>query len=265
MALLLPKPGPLADTAPNELLRRIEQLEANTARFGDRSASAPAPNSPTKLTGTEEAQLSDDQLAALDQFKQAMDEAAAYENMSEQEREKMMLDANQQAKEQQLRNNKKQRLINAGFSKIEATTVVQAESDLALKKLQQTYDKRRESFQSQLEEDPNAKPYVNELRDRLGDEVYERYLQAEGWPTAVDVGSLMNNSPGELAGLRPGDRIIAYDNKRIFSGNDLNALTALGQVGETMLMEVERGGERIQLTIPRGPIGVSSRRGQYGR
>ena len=59
-----------------------------------------------------------------------------------------------------------------------------------------------------------------------------------------------------------GDVILSYDGERVFTFNEVRARSYRGSVGETVLVEVRRiDGTIDQLTIPRGPLGVSSGRG----
>lgn len=150
-----------------------------------------------------------------------------------------------------------QRLREAGFSNDEASHVVRTESEVMLEQLQAQYEARRKALESGDSTSPWNRIGNNSMREKLGDELYERYLQANGQPTAVGVGTVMENSPGANAGLLPGDKIISYNNARVFNARELNRLTALGTVGESSLLEIERDGSPLQLTIPRGPIGIT--------
>jgi C-terminal processing protease CtpA/Prc len=148
-----------------------------------------------------------------------------------------------------------QQLVSAGFAQEEAARIVQIESEQALKQLQAQYDSRREQAQSS-----DNTTSTNALRAELGDQNYERYLEANGLPTSAQVGAVIGGSPGANAGLKAGDRITSYASERVFSLNDINNLTVQGNVGESVLIEVERDGESVQLPIPRGPIGINGRR-----
>jgi S1-C subfamily serine protease len=96
------------------------------------------------------------------------------------------------------------------------------------------------------------------LRVELGDADYERYLQAMNRPTSVAVVDVLASSPGERAGLKPGDEVVSYGGERVFDARGLNALTLEGTAGESVVVEVRRDGQVISLVMPRGPIGISS-------
>jgi C-terminal processing protease CtpA/Prc len=151
-----------------------------------------------------------------------------------------------------------QRLVDKGFSTEEATWIVKSESAVALSRLNAGYERRRAGAADQVV----FKSSLQQLRDELGDDYYERYLTANGYPTSARINEVMLDSPGANAGLKPGDRITNYDGKRVFSLSDVNAQTVQGTLGQSVLIEVERNGEAVQLTIPRGPIGVSGGRGR---
>ena len=95
------------------------------------------------------------------------------------------------------------------------------------------------------------------LRTELGEADYERYLQAYGRPTAIPVRDVLASSPAERSGLQPGDEILAYAGKRVFDMRELNALTLEGTPGESVIVEVRREGQSVQLVMPRGPLGIT--------
>jgi len=146
-------------------------------------------------------------------------------------------------------------LVSAGFAQEEAARILQLEQELALEQLNEQYQLRRE----RLKDEGNSLASTNLIRAELGDENYERYLEANGLPTSARVNTVIGGSPAQNAGLRAGDKILSYAGTRVFNFRDVTFLTAKGAVGENVLIEVERSGERVQLTIPRGPIGVTSR------
>ncbi len=65
------------------------------------------------------------------------------------------------------------------------------------------------------------------------------------------------SAPGGKAGLRPGDEFISYNGERTFSMMDLRNLAFSGEAGENAIIEIDRDGVRMQLSIPRGPIGMN--------
>jgi C-terminal processing protease CtpA/Prc len=96
------------------------------------------------------------------------------------------------------------------------------------------------------------------VREALGDDLYDRYLIASGMPNRVAVGSIIETSPAERAGFRPGDVIVRYGGENIYSSEQLNELRSSGTYGQAVAVEVLRNGQSLQLTIPRGPMGVAT-------
>lgn len=147
------------------------------------------------------------------------------------------------------------RLIEGGFSEDEARRILQQESEATFKSMQMAWEAQR-SGESLEPFDRFLNPQAL-LREELGDAAYARYLEVQGQPTSISVTQVMSGSPGSSAGLQPGDQLVNYDGKRVFSVGDLRSLTMQGEPGQDVVIEVERDGVRMQLTIPRGPIGIT--------
>jgi len=152
---------------------------------------------------------------------------------------------------------RRRRLLDYGFSEDQIAQIQRSESDIALRSLNDQYRARRQRQQAQ-QNGNQFKSQSQRLREQVGDETFERYLAANGLPTSVGINSVLDNSPGADAGIQAGDQIINYAGERVFSIRDLNNLTTQGQEGESILVEIDRQGELVQLTIPRGPIGITS-------
>jgi membrane-associated protease RseP (regulator of RpoE activity) len=147
------------------------------------------------------------------------------------------------------------KLIEGGFSEDEARRILQQESEAAFKSMQLLWEAQR-AGEDVNRFDPSVNPQVL-LRDELGDAAYARYLEAQGQPTSVRVSQVLSGSPAKSAGLQPGDQLVSYNGARIFNVGDLRNLTMQGEPGEDVVIEVERDGVRMQLTVPRGPIGIT--------
>lgn len=136
------------------------------------------------------------------------------------------------------------------------------ESELRMDALQAQFDARRSGepfnfFETRMHPDLA-------LRDEIGDVEYEQYLEANSRPTSVTIGSVLESSPGQRAGLQSGDEIVRYDGQRVFSTQELNQQTMLGEAGESVVVDVMRDGVLMQVVLPRGPIGVTTGR-RFGR
>ena len=104
---------------------------------------------------------------------------------------------------------------------------------------------------------------MNALTDRLlqvrstyGDETYDWFLYATNRPNRVMVEGVLGGSAAEEAGIKAGDVILSYDRERVFRPGPLVQGTLRGNLDDRVDVEVWRQGERIQLTLPRGPLGV---------
>ena len=146
-------------------------------------------------------------------------------------------------------------LIDGGFSDDEARRVMRMESEAQYKAMQSAYEAERRGEAN----DPLLALAGSQtlLREELGDSDYERYLAAQGQPTAIEITRVLDSSPGNQAGLQPGDRIVSYNGERVFSVTDLRALTLQGTAGEDVVIEIERDGVPMQLNLPRGPVGIT--------
>lgn len=95
-----------------------------------------------------------------------------------------------------------------------------------------------------------------ELRLRLGEDGYDAYLYASGQPNRVAVTSVITSAPAGQVGIEAGDHILRYDNQRIYNWFELREATAGGEIGETVAVEVDRGGQTLQFYLARGPLGI---------
>lgn len=150
------------------------------------------------------------------------------------------------------------RLTEAGFSPGQADWIVQRESQLQMEALQARYEAERTGNAMDFFQSRTAA--TDALRNELGDAEYQRYLDATGRPTTIAVSSVLESSPAQRAGLRPGDEIVSYGGKRIFSMSDLTREIMEGQPGEPVVVDFLRDGVNMQMTLPRGPIGISGGR-----
>lgn len=94
------------------------------------------------------------------------------------------------------------------------------------------------------------------LREELGEEDFDRLLYATGRPNRMVVRNVLDRSPAFDAGLQPGDVIVRYDGRRIFSHGELKRGTVGGEAGEFVTVEVQRSGDLVTLDVVRGPLGV---------
>ncbi len=162
------------------------------------------------------------------------------------------------------RNSREERfdnLVKAGFLPSQAEWITQREQELQMQALQARFEAERSG--EDIDWTASRTLTSDTLREELGDADYERYLEANNRPTSVAVSSVIESSPAQTAGLMPGDQIIRYDGQRVFSMTDLMRQTMQGEPGQTVLVDVMRNGNLLQVVMPRGPVGITGGRRRY--
>lgn len=94
------------------------------------------------------------------------------------------------------------------------------------------------------------------IRDELGDDGFDRYLYALGRPNRVVVGSTIETSQARKAGLERGDVIVRYGGEPVYSNWHMVRLRSSGKLGAPVIVEITRDGQPMQITMPRGPMGI---------
>jgi hypothetical protein len=94
------------------------------------------------------------------------------------------------------------------------------------------------------------------LRDEIGDDAYDRYLFALGQTNRVRVEDVLQQSVAAQAGLQVGDLIVRYGDARLFAPGELVNETRSGTAGEAVQLEIIRDGQRFEVQVPRGPLGL---------
>ena len=152
-----------------------------------------------------------------------------------------------------------QGFLDAGFDSGQAAYLNQITAEAAMQQLYLRDRAVRESWmgsQRYYEERNRIPGSLNALRAELGEEAYDRYLYAVGRPNRVTVRNVMANSAADQSGLQAGDVLYRYAGERLFSRREFRSATRSGQLGEAIPVEVIRDGQRLQVYIPRGPLGV---------
>ncbi len=153
-------------------------------------------------------------------------------------------------------------LVAGGFTEDRARQILEFEDETRMAALQAEYEAQRNGETFNRWE--WASNYQANLRERLGDAEFEKYLTAQGGQASVTVREVIGSSPANRAGLRPGDQILSYDGKRVFGMNDLRSMAFSGDPGEDVIVDIERNGQRMQLVLPRGPLGITGSGGGIG-
>jgi len=204
----------------------VAELSAQLEALGQRPARGPGagPNAGVGLDP-----------AVIEQRARVRREAAA----SPEERQRLAID----------------RLVAAGFAPDRAEWINRRIQELRMQAMQAQYEAKRDGRPA-----PPDNLEATMLRTELGDQDYERFLTAQGRSTSVNIMGVLASSPAERAGLQQGDEIVSYDGKRVFDAQELNELTlggsASGSTSASVVIDVRRNGQNMQIVLPRGPIGI---------
>lgn len=150
-------------------------------------------------------------------------------------------------------------LVNSGIDPATAQDIVRRKNQAELKKLELLDRARREGYleteqyYSELEQ-INAQD-VN-LREELGEDDYDQYLFDSKQHNRVRITQVILGSEAEKAGIQSNDIVYSYDNQRVFTWQDLQSATAEGNLGEYVNIVIDRDGEIMGMSVPRGPLGV---------
>jgi len=150
-------------------------------------------------------------------------------------------------------------LVAAGLDPLGATEIKRRRDELTLAELSLRDQATREQWLDAprfQEEMAQLDAQRISIRDEVGDDGYDRYLAALGEPNRVRVAEVLSESPAAAAGFLNGDVVLQYGDMRIFSPDDLVGETRAGNAGESVRVTVLRQGQRIEIDVPRGPLGL---------
>lgn len=151
-------------------------------------------------------------------------------------------------------------LTDAGFSIARAQEINRLLEEHRLAAMQERFESARRGDSPALGDESTEALFETDamLRAELGDADFERYLEAIGRPTAVDVIEVLGRSAAEQAGMQSGDRIVSYDGHRVFDVRELIQIPLEGEPGAPVIVDIVRDGQPMQLVLPRGPLGISA-------
>lgn len=157
---------------------------------------------------------------------------------------------------------RRRQLEAAGIAPDVITRILERDDAMRLSALRADWERRRQNY---LEGGSSTLGVSNVVREELGDEQYEQYLEATGRPSSVRVSDLFENSPAALAGMQAGDQIVRYNGERVYGISDLNLANVRGAPGDLVTIDVMRDGALVQLSIENGPLGITAGRSGRGR
>lgn len=147
-------------------------------------------------------------------------------------------------------------LLAAGVHGADIEALYQRWTQLEMDKLYLADEARREGWAGTGRFRRARRELQSAVREELGEDAWDQWLYATNQTNRVLVGDVLEASPGQRAGLRPGDQIVRYAGLRVHSVRDVRRLTAEGVVGEQVRVELLRGGNTLSVGVERGPIGV---------
>lgn len=155
-----------------------------------------------------------------------------------------------------------ERLAKSGLTSQQFETIRRREAIATMQRIELDDQARREGWVdspryyeafNELEGDSNS------IRAEIGDEAYDRYLFASGRPNRIAVGTVIPTSPAERAGFQVGDVVMSYGGEKVYSTEQLTNLRSSGDSGALVAVDIIRDGQPIQITMPRGPMGIVTR------
>ncbi len=150
-------------------------------------------------------------------------------------------------------------LVKAGIDMELAANIVRRRNEVDLKLLEIRDRASREGYlgtERYAREVREIREQDTSLRDEIGDDYYDSYLFATRQNNRVRAVSVMMGSPAEMSGMKDGDLILSYDDRKMFNWNELQEATSMGERGEYVNVTVLRNGQLHNLWIPRGPLGI---------
>lgn len=167
---------------------------------------------------------------------------------------------------ERMRENRMRQLTDAGFSTDRAAFIVDQQERIQYQQMQFVYEFQHHPDKSSAEAQELQKKihtYSNPRRvfeQQLSDTEFQQYLSAVGGRTKLQIGGVLEAAPAYEAGLRPGDKIIRYNNQRVYHTGDLRSQVYRAKPGSTVAVEIQRKGSSAPETIylPAGPLGIQN-------
>jgi hypothetical protein len=152
----------------------------------------------------------------------------------------------------------KDKLLAAGFSPDRIDWVERRMEELQMAAQQAEYNWRHGGAPMSSDTMATMLNPVTALRNEMDDAEFERYLNAIGRPTTVQISGVLAGSPAGIAGLQAGDEVVSYNGKRVFTSFELNSMARAMPPNQSVLVEVRRQGQSMQITLPAGPLGIDA-------
>lgn len=169
-----------------------------------------------------------------------------------------------EARYTRMRENQLRRLTDAGFGPERAKFIIDKQERIQYEQMLLNYEYRYLKDKSSSEAralQEKIQTYSNPRRvfeQELSTEEFEQYLHASGERSEFHIGDLVESAPAYEAGLRPGDKIIRYNNQRVFHMGDLRSQVYQVEPGKNVAVEIQRQGSTGSeiIYLPSGPLGI---------
>ncbi len=151
-------------------------------------------------------------------------------------------------------------LVSAGIDPAVAAEIKQRSDQWTLQRLELVDQASREGWRRSEEFEERMSALREErpdIRSELGDDDYDRYLFESGESNRVQIGSIIEGSAAQIAGVQVGDIVRSYAGQRIYTMRELQSATREGTRGESVSVFIERGSQQLALDVSRGPLGVT--------
>ena len=153
-------------------------------------------------------------------------------------------------------------LVSGGFDEYQAQEIIRLSEEIQVQILNAQYEASLNGERANTGE--ILAEASQQLRTSLGEQDYEKYLEATNQSTSVGIRNVLESSSAQLAGLQEGDDIISYNGERVFNVNELNRLSSSADISGNVVVEVLRDGIPTTVALPPGPLGITTGGGGMG-
>ena len=147
-------------------------------------------------------------------------------------------------------------LVSGGFDEYQAQEIIRLSEEIQVQILNAQYEASLNGERANTGE--LLAQASQQLRTSLGEQDYEKYLEATNQSTSVGIRNVLESSSAQLAGLQEGDDIISYNGERVFNVNELNRLSSSADISGNVVVEVLRDGIPTTVALPPGPLGITT-------
>jgi Do/DeqQ family serine protease len=92
-----------------------------------------------------------------------------------------------------------------------------------------------------------SRPWMGVQIETVTSEVAEYYNLDQNW--GVLIGGIVQGSPAQIAGLKPGDIIIGLDGKKITDVDQLTDIVQAKDIGDKLNVDINRSGQKLQMVL----------------